>query len=350
MKANPSPTPVADYCQDINLGKIVVNNDYQRAEGIWSHSARSFFIESILLEYPIPKLYLHARLDLLTRQVIKEIVDGQQRSSALRDFYNDKLRLSRTLITEDVRGLKYSQLDDQWKTAFLSYSLPIDQFTGVGEDDVQEAFRRMNANNVPLNEEEQRNAQFQGPFKWFILDIAKSYTPIFRELKLFSRRDFVRMVDVKAYSEIAYVLDSDFATIKSERLNALYKKYNSSFPQIDEFRIVICTGLDEFVRREELHLPVFLRAHIFQSIVIALISLMGKFRFVERIYGENKQHVDEMIDLNPTIETLGLCLEDPDSYPGYHRFIQACTRGTNTGEARTVRFLYFTQALSNAVE
>ena len=41
---------------------------------------------------------------------------------------------------------------------------------GVKEEEVREAFRRMNANNVPLNAEEQRNAQYQGEFKWFIVN------------------------------------------------------------------------------------------------------------------------------------------------------------------------------------
>ena len=83
MKANPSPMSVADYCHDYNNGKISVNDDYQRNVGLWTAQARSFFIESILLEFPIPKLYLHARLDLRSRQQVKEVVDGQQRTQAL---------------------------------------------------------------------------------------------------------------------------------------------------------------------------------------------------------------------------------------------------------------------------
>jgi hypothetical protein len=146
MKANSSPMSVGDYCLDINSKKIIVNNDYQRKEGLWSGRARSFFIESILLEFPIPKLYVYARLDLKTRQTIKEIVDGQQRSQALVLFFNGKLTLSKHIETEELRGRRYNQLSDEWKTRFLAYSLPIDQFVGVPEDEVQQAFRRMNAN------------------------------------------------------------------------------------------------------------------------------------------------------------------------------------------------------------
>ena len=174
MKANASPMSVADYCNAMQEKKIIVNSDYQRKDGLWNAPARSFFIESILLEYPIPKLFVYAKLDLKTRGVIKEIVDGQQRSQALMMFYENKLALSKNIETEELRGMKYNKLSEEWQTKFLSYQLPVDQFSGVPEDEVREAFRRMNANNVPLNAEEQRNARYQGDFKWFINGIAES--------------------------------------------------------------------------------------------------------------------------------------------------------------------------------
>ncbi|MCP1911514.1 uncharacterized protein with ParB-like and HNH nuclease domain [Bradyrhizobium elkanii] len=105
MKANPSPMSVTDYCQAFKAKKIVVNEEYQRKEGLWNNSARSFFIESILLEYPIPKLFLYAKLDLKTRETIKEIVDGQQRSQALVAFFENKLPLAKTIDTKELRGL-----------------------------------------------------------------------------------------------------------------------------------------------------------------------------------------------------------------------------------------------------
>ena len=226
MKANNAPMSVADFCHDVNNRKIIVNTEYQRNEGIWTSLARSFFIESILLEYPIPKLYLYARLDLKTRQTVKEIVDGQQRTQALVAFFNNRLRLSKTLETDELREQRYNQLSDEWKTKFLSYSLPIDQFSGVPEDEVREAFRRMNANTVPLNDEEQRNARFQGPFKWFIVSIAETFKDTLYKISVFSRRDFLRMADLRSYSEIALTLDVGFQTIKAKQLNDLYKKYN----------------------------------------------------------------------------------------------------------------------------
>lgn len=162
MLAVYSPMSVGDYCKSLNDGLITVNEEYQRNAGIWASYARSFFIESILLEYPIPKIFLYSKVDLRTRSTIKEIVDGQQRSHALQYFYNKRYKLSSKIETEELRGKNYNQLSEEFQSKFISYSLPIDEFRGVQPVEIQDSFRRMNASNVPLNDEEQRNAKFQG--------------------------------------------------------------------------------------------------------------------------------------------------------------------------------------------
>lgn len=332
---------VADYCQDLNSGKIVVNDDYQRSDGIWSTPAKCFFIESILLEYPIPKLYLYANLDLKTRKTVKEIVDGQQRSRALQDFFNGKLRLSKSLETIDLRGKKYAELSEEWQTAFLAYSLPIDQFSGVTEEHVQEAFRRMNANNVPLNDEEQRNARYQGPFKWFILELAKEYRVYFASIKLFSKRDFLRMTDVKAYAEIAYVLDQGFQTVKGKEIDALYRKYNSAFPEQERFKELIDTGVKKFVERRDLHVDVFLRSHVFQSIVLAFIHQeRGRLTDAAHRYAEDcKAH-----KFDGGFDVLARALDDPEAFPELAEFIEACSSKTNVNKPKAIRYLYLKKA------
>ena len=118
----------------------MVNDEYQRNTGIWASYARSYFIESILLEYPIPKIFLYSKVDLKSRQSVKEIVDGQQRSHALQNFYNRKFRLSSKIETEQLRGKNYNQLGEDYQSAFLSYSLPIDEFRGVQPPEIQESF------------------------------------------------------------------------------------------------------------------------------------------------------------------------------------------------------------------
>jgi len=348
MKANSSPMSVADYCGAMQEKKIIVNTDYQRKDGLWNTPARSFFIESILLEYPIPKIFVYAKLDLKTRGVIKEIVDGQQRSQALMMFYENKLALSKNIETEELQGLRYNKLGEEWQAKFLSYQLPVDQFSGVPEDEVREAFRRMNANNVPLNAEEQRNARYQGDFKWFINRIAEAYKESLLKLGLLSRRDLIRMTDLRLYAEIALTLDEGFSTVKGVQLDRLYKKYNASFEAADTFGEKMNYGIRYFIEREYLHQDILLRMHVFQSIVIAAIAL----KFEESFELQARQSYPEIFDAvqaqDHSLETLVSALSEPDNYPALGEFVKANTAATNTGEARAIRFIYFKNALAKA--
>jgi hypothetical protein len=342
---------VADYCHAFNNGKIKVNDEYQRNSGLWTAQARSFFIESILLEYPIPKLYLHARLDLKSRQQVKEVVDGQQRTQALVSFFNNKQRLTSNIDTSHLRGLRYNQLDDEWKTRFLSYSLPIDQFSGAPDEEIREAFRRMNANNIPLNDEEQRNARYQGPFKWFILRIADRFQSALSRVGLFSRRDLIRMSDLKVYAEIALALDGGFSTVKGKQLDDLYKKYNAVLPVEDELDAAISRGVEAFLERPSLHLPVFLRAHVFQSIVLALIAQTNQELISRLLPSEND--LDRLASLRLSginMSVLADALSDSEGFPTLQEFSDAVSKKTNVEGTKRLRFIYFTAALGGTVD
>lgn len=345
MKANASPMSVADYCNNMKEKTIIVNSDYQRKDGLWNTPARSFFIESILLEYPIPKIFVYAKLDLKTRGVIKEIVDGQQRSQALMMFYENKLSLSKNIDTEELRGMKYSKLSEAWQTRFLSYQLPVDQFSGVPEDEVREAFRRMNANNVPLNAEEQRNARYQGDFKWFINRLAETYKETLLSLGLLSRRDLIRMTDLRLYAEIALTLDEGFTTVKGAQLDKLYKKYNADFTSAPDFQDKISYGVNFFIDTETLHQDVLLRMHVFQSVVLAAIASKFEVEYEKQAKDAHPDIVALVHQHNYPMETLVAALQEPDAYPALGGFVTANSEATNTAVARATRFLYFKQAV-----
>lgn len=131
---------IADYCDALEREAITVNREYQRSDEVWPEVARSFLIESLLLGYPMPKIYLHSYTDLKTKKTRKEIVDGQQRTKTIFDFYKDELSISKRSEVEELRGLKYSELPDEWQEKFISYPLSVDQFVGA---DLSEVRRRL---------------------------------------------------------------------------------------------------------------------------------------------------------------------------------------------------------------
>jgi uncharacterized protein DUF262 len=346
MLANPSPMSVGDFCNDLKANKITINDDYQRNSGLWSSLAKSYFIESILLEFPIPKLFVYAKIDLKTKGTIKEIVDGQQRSGALRDFFNNKLRLSQKIDTERFRSKRYVDLEDDDKSKFLSYSLPIDQFSGVQESEVREAFTRMNANNVPLNEEEQRNARFQGTFKWFVNSLCKEKRERLLKIGLFSKRDLIRMADFKLVADLAYLIENGIHTTKSAQLDAIYKKYNNLFEREAEFREMLGSSIDSYLAMEAYHDPLLTKAYMAYSIVSVLLDHkynLGLLDQARRLAPEVANNLDAA---SVSRDDLIVALGDPDGSPQLHDFVQTTTK-TNVDTTRAVRMLYFDSALRN---
>lgn len=203
----------------------------------------------------------------------------------------------------------------------------------------------MNANNVPLNAEEQRNARYQGEFKWFINSIAETYKETLLSLELLSRRDLIRMTDLRLYAEIALTLDEGFVTVKGVQLDKLYKKYNAAFDDAPKFAERINYGINFFIENQLFHQDVLLRMHVFQSIVMAAIAIQFGGEFDQQAAAEHPETKQEAEQHNYSIETLVSGLQDPDSYPALNDFIKANTAATNTAQARATRFLYFKQAL-----
>lgn len=345
MRANFSPMSVNDYCQALNAGSIIVNSDYQRKGGLWTSTARSFFIESILLEYPIPKIFLYANVDLSTRKTIKEIVDGQQRSQALQLFYNNRAQLSNRLETEELRGKKYRQLPGEYQSAFLTYQLPIDQFAGVPDSEVRESFRRMNSSNVPLNDEEQRNAKFQGPFKWFIYNFGRLYNEALYSVGVFSKRDLARMADTRTYAEVAYGLENGISTTKAEELDALYRHHNVTFDAEVEFEERMTFGFDRYLEHEELHAKTLLRAHLVQTLVLLFLERRYQLGLTQQAQGLAPETAAHLSEHRYGLDDLIAAIAEPEDFPELAAFSASSRVGTNVSTARAIRFLYFGQAV-----
>ena len=111
---------VAEYCSQLRSGSIIVNRDYQRSPSVWPSPAKSYLIDTMLEGYPLPKLTLFQRTDPQSHQVVKEIVDGQQRSEAICQYINGRYRLS---PKSPNAGRRFSQLEEESQVRLLEYQL-----------------------------------------------------------------------------------------------------------------------------------------------------------------------------------------------------------------------------------
>src|SRR5690606_4079578 len=160
MKITRNVMTISDLNQWLEERSLVINNKYQRAGGLWPKNARSFFIDTILNGFTFPKVTIRQTIDLKTRKSIREVVDGQQRLTTIRDFINDKITLSN--VSKKYKGFTFSDLDEEIQESFLAYEVSLDTIVTGTTDEVLEIFRRINSYTLPLNPPEKRHATYQG--------------------------------------------------------------------------------------------------------------------------------------------------------------------------------------------
>ena len=93
--------------------------DYQR-KFVWPEEYKSRFIESLILGYPIPLLFLAD-----TSEGRLEIVDGVQRISTLSDFLDDTIILKKLTKLKSLNGFKFSDLPLSEQRRLKSKSLRV---------------------------------------------------------------------------------------------------------------------------------------------------------------------------------------------------------------------------------
>ncbi len=145
--------------------------DYQR-EFVWSKDHQSRFIESLLLNLPIPYLFVADVNDGENAGRI-EIVDGSQRIRTLHAFLNDLLQLSNLQKLPSANGFVYSDFSKARQLRFARKTIRMIELTEYCDEETRrEIFDRLNSGGIKLTTMEQRQGSNDGPFLDAINEIA----------------------------------------------------------------------------------------------------------------------------------------------------------------------------------
>lgn len=343
----PNDMIVSEYCNAMDRREITVNPKYQRSDKVWPPAARSFLVESIILGYPIPKFYLHQITDLKSKKAIKEIVDGQQRSRTIYEFFHNKLRLSKALDTERARGKTYDQLDADLQAKFLNYRLSIDLFVATSESEIRESFKRLNSYTVPLNAEEKRHAVWQGEFKWFVYERTKEFEKLFLDLEVFDEKQVVRMQDAKLIAEFTYAIVERLATTKSKQLDDLYKRYDREFPQQEELHDRLRASADFVLSVKAIHGGPLMRPYIFLTLLIAVSHALRPVEHLREVFDPPPNFAPNQQTAEANLSVLSAALDSDleGQAEGLNDFVKACAEKTNVESQRKKRVEWLGRAL-----
>ncbi|RJF73106.1 DUF262 domain-containing protein [Deinococcus cavernae] len=180
VKTTPIDYDLETLVKKIEKGSIKLDPDYQRRHR-WGEEVSSRLIESLILNVPIPIIYisqdLSADQDDSEGEARYTVIDGQQRLRSIRDFMTNKFPLSGLETLSDINGLRYSQLP-----IFLTRRLEERTIRCLRVDssaDTQlkfDIFERLNSGAVELSAQELRNATVRGDFNNLIKSLSKNKT------------------------------------------------------------------------------------------------------------------------------------------------------------------------------
>lgn len=148
---------------------------YQRAF-VWKEHRRSKFIESVILELPIPYIFLATlSKDISDDEGRAEIVDGSQRVRTLAEFLTDKLKLVGLEKLSNLNGFRFSDLDLSRQRKIKRQGIRVIELSEKANEQIRrDIFERINTGSDELKDMEKRKGIFTGPFYDFIQECAAS--------------------------------------------------------------------------------------------------------------------------------------------------------------------------------
>lgn len=142
---------------------------FQR-ELVWGLYQKCELIESIIMGIPIPVFYVRENAE-----GVYIVVDGKQRLTTLFDFINGKFALDKLSILKDYRGRRFSDLSPLDQNKIEDCSLSLNVIKAPTSDRVMfDLFDRVNRGGTRLNNQEMRNALYQGNSTRLIDELAKN--------------------------------------------------------------------------------------------------------------------------------------------------------------------------------
>ena len=164
----------------IHVRPINAKPRFQR-KYVWPDKTASQLIESLLLNVPIPPIYLAE-----DEEAEHDVIDGQQRIYTLYRFFDNQFKLSGLKILTELNGRKFFEMDSKLQKKLRKKTLRCIVISNDSDPDLKfEVFERLNSNTVPLNAQELRNCVYRGPFNYLLHDLSE-YKPW---LKILGRRE-----------------------------------------------------------------------------------------------------------------------------------------------------------------
>ncbi|PJE27167.1 hypothetical protein PSM7751_03734 [Pseudooceanicola marinus] len=137
---------------DLRNGKLIKSPYFQR-NLVWRDVHKKDFIETILLGLPFPQIFIaQGEIDVETLESRSVVVDGQQRTNAIKEFVDGLF---------SVNGKKFNELGEVELEEFLRYQIPvIDLELKASDPQIIDIFKRLNRTFYALSAIEKMSTEY----------------------------------------------------------------------------------------------------------------------------------------------------------------------------------------------
>lgn len=162
---------VSDIVRMIEDKDIRLDPDYQR-NYVWDNKKASMLIESIILNVPIPVIYVSQEDDDTW-----SVIDGLQRLYSLRRFFEGKFKLSGLEILSELNKQDINTLNPKALRMLRNGLLRVIMITHDSNEEIKyDVFMRLNTGSVHLTEQELRNCLYRGSLNRLLKSFSQNET------------------------------------------------------------------------------------------------------------------------------------------------------------------------------
>jgi Protein of unknown function DUF262 len=229
------------FKKTFDAGDLEIRPPFQR-NPVWSLRQQSSLIDTILLEYPIPEIYMQELTDSKGNQK-QVLVDGQQRIRSVLSFMAGDFELEEE--SPHWAGLSFEDLSVADRKKLFEYNFVVRILPEIPDEEVRIIFQRLNRNTTTLNGQELRHATYWGPFIKLMEEI--SDLEFWSDARIFSANDRRRMLDVEFISELAVAVLNGLQN-KKKQLEEFYQQYETKFDEAERLRNVFVQVLGEIAQ------------------------------------------------------------------------------------------------------
>ncbi len=301
---------VKDLVERLDHGDIIVPK-FQR-NYVWNKKMAEQFIESLLLELPVPGIFLFQDID--SKKLL--VIDGQQRLKTLFYFCNGLFPSKSNIeanesfslinVLPQFENLTYETLNDSYRRILnnsIIHTTIIKQNTSQEPSAIIHIYERINNRGIAFSNQEMRNAVYGGKFIDLITDLNTntSWRKVFghEDLRLRDQELIIRFLALFFEADI-------YKPPLSEFLNSFVAKYREPEQAfIEECKNIFVNAINiayKAVGKDVFKIRKALYTTIFDSVMVGIAKRLKESSTID--YKRFQLVYDELIANSEYIEAI----------------------------------------------